>query len=57
MDPDETLSQLRVAIRAVQSAESSVSAAAAADSLAEYASALDQWLSKGGFLPKAWSRR
>jgi hypothetical protein len=57
VDPDETLAQLREAIEAVWAAESSVAAAAAADHVAEYAAALDQWLSRGGFLPAAWSRR
>lgn len=57
MDPDATLLSLREAIETVWAAESSVAAAAAADQVAEYAAALDQWLSKGGFLPAAWSRR
>lgn len=57
MDPDEALAQMRTAIETVWAAQSSVSAATAADTLAEHASALDQWLSKGGFLPAAWSKR
>ena len=57
MDPDAALAQMREAIKTLWAAESSVAAAAAADSLAEHAAALDQWLSKGGFLPAAWSRR
>ncbi len=57
MDPDEALAQMRTAIETVWAAESSVAASAAADTLAEHAAALDQWLSKGGFLPQAWSKR
>jgi hypothetical protein len=57
MDPDATLAQLRQAIETLWAAESSVAAASAADSIAEHATALDQWLSRGGFLPAAWSRR
>jgi hypothetical protein len=57
MDPDEALAQMRTAIETVWAAQSSVSAATAADTLAEHAAALDQWLSKGGFLPAAWSKR
>ena len=57
MDPDAALAQMREAIETLWAAKSSVAAAAAADSIAEHAAALDQWLSKGGFLPAAWSRR
>ena len=57
MDPDAALAQMREAIETLWAARSSVAAAAAADSIAEHAAALDQWLSKGGFLPAAWSRR
>ena len=56
MDPDEALAQLREAIESVWAAESSVAASSAADRVAEHAAALDQWLSRGGFLPAAWSR-
>lgn len=57
VDPNEALQQMREAIESVWAAESSVQAAAAAESLAEYAGALDLWLSRGGFLPTAWSKR
>ena len=57
MDPDAALAQMRGAIETLWAAKSSVAATAAADHVAEYAAALDQWLSRGGFLPAAWSRR
>jgi len=56
MDPDEALANLRTAIETLWAAENSASAAAAADLIAENAAALDQWLSRGGYLPRAWSR-
>lgn len=56
MDPDETLTLLRATIGTVRAADSAFAAAVAAGVLADHAAALDEWLSKGGFLPAAWSR-
>lgn len=51
MDPNETLSQLREAIREYESGHyPELNAEKAADAFI----ALDAWLSNGGFLPNAW---
>lgn len=51
MDPNAALQQLREALETYWSGTAS-----AADAVAEHAAALDLWLSRGGFLPTAWSR-
>lgn len=51
MDPDAALSNLRNAIKQFHGGDRS-----AADRLAEAAEALDGWMSRGGFPPKAWKR-
>lgn len=60
MDPDESLRQLRAAIEAyhaaVDQAGRRADHEAAAWSMAEYAHALDTWLSRGGHLPTDWAR-
>lgn len=58
MDPDVTLGMIRrlvekVAVMADKDAPASNIAEAGID-LAEYVGAMDEWLSKGGFLPKEW---
>ena len=53
MDPNETLAQMRAAIETFWATDGSTESA---DDVAVYAAALDQWLSRGGFLPTAWSR-
>lgn len=45
MDPDAALYSLRLAI-----------ASGEYEPAADYAEALDEWLSNGGFLPSAWER-
>ncbi len=56
MDPNATLATLRNAIIQMDAAESSadLSYQIAAEELRDAAEALDDWLSKGGFLPDAW---
>ena len=54
MDPDETLKSMREAIATMEASGGGPTFAAAAETLAESTDALDQWLSKAGFLPKAW---
>ncbi|MFD0555676.1 hypothetical protein FB566_0885 [Stackebrandtia endophytica] len=49
MDPNETLDQIRALLR-----EGTLDPAAAG-SLARLMSSLDNWLSKGGFAPTAWT--
>ena len=48
MDPDETLRQLRALVRAEDWD------AADGERVRELVAALDEWLSRGGFLPDAW---
>jgi hypothetical protein len=54
MDPNETLTELR---RLVSRAHEPITMTGGhAQSFAESFEALDEWLSRGGFLPEAWSR-
>ena len=56
MDPDETLRELRVLTRRLLDAAPHPAAATAdAIRLAELVEALDDWLSRGGFPPRAWA--
>lgn len=52
MDPDAALQRLREAIESYWAGTGP-----GADAVVEAASALDLWLSRGGFLPTAWSQR
>lgn len=56
MDPNETLRLLRLTIAQMRVDENPDIRKAHADEIAEYAEALDDWLSCGGFLPAAWAR-
>jgi hypothetical protein len=52
MDPDENLKEQREIVdRILDGNEENYV------KLAELVEALDKWISKGGFLPKAWARR
>jgi len=53
MDPDEALKLLRDACRDALAAEESTPDTI---DIAERFLALDEWLKRGGFLPKAWKR-
>lgn len=58
MDPNETLRMARTAAAAITSAidnEEDVQFGNV-ERLAEAFEALDEWLSKGGFVPDAWRR-
>lgn len=55
MDPDWCLNELRGMADGWES--SGYSAEESAAQLASYFQILDQWLSRGGFLPKAWERK
>jgi hypothetical protein len=60
MDPNETLRQLRAAIGdayAICDDEETECALDALQELATLAEALDQWISRGGFLPREWERK
>lgn len=54
MDPNEALRQIRSITDYVNADSYSDDMQADLDRLAELFEALDQWLSKGGFLPNAW---
>ncbi|MET0351219.1 MAG: hypothetical protein ABW067_15615 [Rhizobacter sp.] len=53
MDPDELLHRIREGV-AEALEESGAKRTDLVDELAENVNALDDWLSKGGFLPGAW---
>jgi hypothetical protein len=57
MDPDKALANARAALAAYRSADSSRDAEQAAIDLAEAFEALDEWMSKKGFPPRAWDRK
>ena len=54
MDPDETLRLLRLTIKQMRVDTDPAIRKAHADEVAEYAEALDGWITGGGFLPKDW---
>jgi hypothetical protein len=56
MDPNETLRMLRLTIKQMRADDNELIRKAHADEIAEYVEALDEWLSRGGFLPSAWAR-
>lgn len=55
MDPDTALRELRAALAAVEDAgPDRDEEITALRQVAEYAQALDGWISAGGFLPSLW---
>lgn len=54
MDPNETLKRGRTAAQAVNDAPNLVEMEHEAETLAEAFVSLDEWITKGGFLPKPW---
>lgn len=56
MDPNETLRRLREKVREARADAEVQGYVNLGDAVAvlEYFAALDEWLSKGGFLPEAW---
>lgn len=57
MDPNATLAALRaLADGVLNHTEDGENLTSVAVDLAEHFDALDEWLSRGGFLPAAWSR-
>jgi hypothetical protein len=54
VDPNETLQRLREACRDLRQASSIAQSDDAAELLAEHAESLDEWLTRGGFLPAEW---
>lgn len=55
MDPNAALAQLRQAYSDYEDTRGE-DGDPAADAMRDAAVALDEWLSKGGFLPNAWRR-
>ncbi len=57
MDPDKCLEEIRKCAAVVnEQAEAGLSDFDACFHLAEHVAALDEWISKGGFLPAAWKK-
>jgi hypothetical protein len=56
MDIDQALEDMREALADLDQATSISQESDAAERLATAATAIDTWLSKGGFLPAAWAR-
>lgn len=55
MDPNETLRMIRLYTKRINGElPSDETIVELAQNLAEYVGALDEWLSKGGFLPSEW---
>lgn len=59
MDPNETLRMIRRLVMLLENCHTGAGVAPSTvarwgEELAEYTGALDQWLSKGGFAPRAW---
>ena len=54
MDPEEVYQEMKNAAGMVINADDEWMAADNGLKLAEAFQALDEWLSKGGFLPRAW---
>jgi hypothetical protein len=53
MDPNAALAEIRTLIHEAREA-TGPHAEAALNEMSEYFEGLDEWLSKGGFLPAAW---
>lgn len=56
MDPNATLKEILTAVKEFDDAADTESAFAAAGTALEAFENLDEWLSKGGFLPDRWKR-
>ena len=56
MDPNEALKAIRILVKSILSDETDGNDGQDLVDLAEHVQALDEWLSKGGFLPDSWQR-
>lgn len=56
MDPNATLARIYALMADVRQPDVDVDRLEAAGELVDALEALDQWLSRGGFLPTAWAR-
>jgi len=57
VDPNQALENIRSASRKADYALHDLSRELAYKEMAEHFEALDEWLSKGGFLPDAWRQQ
>lgn len=57
MDPNDNLYKMQNLVRDIQEGKMNEAALAdAAERLAELVGAMDEWLTRGGFLPDRWRR-
>lgn len=59
MDPDKCLNEIRETVLALKEAGNRgnvIEAYGLGETLADNVQALDEWLTKGGFLPMSWER-
>jgi hypothetical protein len=56
MDPDAALEHLRTLIRQLRQTTTTEAQADLGEQIADTVDDLDQWMSRGGFAPKAWRR-
>jgi hypothetical protein len=54
MDVNETLKDIRALLKSFQAVDTEWEEATLATALIEKFESLDEWLSKGGFLPREW---
>lgn len=55
MDPNEVYAQIKASLMAMDDAMSNEAYLNAATDLFNHVTSLDEWLSKGGFFPEAWT--
>jgi hypothetical protein len=55
MDPDDTLTELRALIGLYHANLPEIDPLTTLEQVADYFTALDEWLSSGGFLPSEWN--
>lgn len=56
MDVNATLARLRELVKEIDAAADNEHKADIADEFADLIDGLDQWITRGGFLPSAWQR-
>lgn len=56
MDPDEALAKARAARQVIDNETDTKKIDVAIDDVLDAFDALDEWLSKGGYLPRAWNQ-
>lgn len=56
MDPDVCLQKIRELIVELRGSSKISTTEACADEISEHFEALDEWISKGGFMPADWAR-